>query len=229
MLALPPSAQACSFQDMRLHHGDSLQLQLQFGRNRYYVKFVGCLPGRSVLVTTPTAGGQVLAIRERQSVIARTFSGRSAFAFDAAVLRVCSTPFPYVHLSYPDLVQGVPVRVEPRIRMRMTASACRIAAPGDALPVEITDLSPSGARIDAGERLAGKGEVVRLSFRFTLDQDDAFFVNEVMVRSVREEGRAGSKRLQVFRHGVEFVGMQSNERLLLRTLIYQRLAEGRHD
>ncbi len=220
------NAQECSFEDMRLQAGDALQLQALSGKDRYYVRLVGYLPGRSVLVTAPTTGGRVLLMREGQVLIARAFSGRAAYAFNTEVERVCTLPYPYLHLAFPALVQGVPVRCEPRIRLRMTASVTRTSSPGDPVAVQIVDLSPSGARLDAPERLAGKGEIVRLSFRLKLEQDDAYFVNEAIVRSAREERRAGAGGRRNFLHGIEFVGMQPNERLLLRTLIYQRLAEG---
>ena len=223
---LATNSQQCAFEDIRLHIGDALQLQGASGGDRYYVKLVGYLPGGSVLVTTPTRAGRVLLMREGQSFIARAFSGRSAFAFNTVVHRVCNVPYPYLHLQFPKLVEGVAIRREERIRLRVSASVTVAGATEPATAV-IEDLSPSGARIAARELLADKGEKLQLSFRLKFDQDYASFASGVIVRSVRNDQRgAEGGELQVM-HGVEFVGMQPNERLLLRTLILQRIAEGR--
>jgi hypothetical protein len=226
---LPANTQECGFEDIRLHVGDALQLQSQAGKERHYVKLVGYVPGGSLMVTTPTVDGRVLLMREGQGFVARVFSGRAAFAFNTVVRKVCNTPFPYLHLQFPKVVQGVSVRREARIRLRVIASVTRMRAPGPPVPAVIGDLSPSGARIEAREPLAGKGEVLQVSFRLKLDSDDAYFVSEAIVRSAREEHRGSDGGERSIMHGVEFVGMQPNERLLLRTLILQRLAEGGHD
>jgi hypothetical protein len=224
--ALPASSQQCAFEDMRLQIGDALQLQESTGKDRYYVKLIGYTPGGSVLVATPTLAGRVQLMREGQGFIARAFSGRSAFAFNTVVHRVCNVPYPYLHLQFPKLVEGVAIRREARIRLRVIASVTSISGSGEAIPAVIGDLSPSGARVEAPAALAAKGDRLQLSFRLRLDQDDAYFVIEATVRSVRNEHRGTEgAELQVM-HGVEFVGMQPNERLLLRTLILQRLADG---
>lgn len=226
---LPASSQHCAFEDIRLQIGDALQLQGMTGQERYYVKLIGYTPGGSVLVSTPTLDGRVQLMREGQGFIARAFSGRSAFAFNTAVHRVCNVPYPYLHLSFPKIIEGVAVRREARVRLRVIASVTSGSGSGEPVPAVISDLSPSGARIEAREALADKGDTLQVSFRLRFDQDDAYFVSDAIVRSVRREHRGAEySELQVM-HGVEFVGMQPNERLLLRTLILQRLAEGCRD
>jgi len=227
--ALPASSRQCAFEDMLLQIGDALQLQGATGKDRYYVKLIGYTPNCSVLVTTPTLAGRVQLVREGQGFIARAFSGRSAFAFNTVVHRVCNVPYPYLHLQYPKLIEGVAVRREARIWLRTIASVTSVSGSGKPVPAVIGDLSPSGARIEAPEVLADKGDTLQVSFRLKFDQDDADFVTRAIVRSVRKDhhgAEAGELRVT---HGVEFVGMPSNERLLLRTLILQRLAERRRE
>ena len=222
-------SQECMFDDIRLNVGDALQLQSMSGSDRFYVKLIGYTPGGSVLVTTPTLAGRVLLMREGQGFIARAFSGRAAYAFNTAVTRVCNVPYPYLHLHFPKLVQGVAIRREARIRVRVIASVARSAAPGESVPAAISDLSPSGARIDARELLASKGEGFVVSFRLRFEQEDAYFVIDAIVRSVRKDRRGDDAGEPSFMHGVEFSRMPPNERLLLRTLILQHLAEGGRD
>jgi hypothetical protein len=114
------------------------------------------------------------------------------------------------------------MRGEARIRLRVIASVIRICAPAEPAPAVISDLSPAGACIDARERLAAKGGMLRVSFRLALDEDEVYFVSEAIVRSVRRERRGHGPGELTFMHGVEFVGMHPNERLLLKTL-HQRM------
>lgn len=222
---LPASSRQCAFEDMRLQIGDAMQLQGATGKERYYVKLIGYMPGGSVLVTTPTQAGRVQLVREGQGFLARAFCGRSAFAFNTTVHRVCNVPYPYLHLKFPKLIEGLAVRREARIRLRVIASVTSGSGSGETVPAVIGDLSPSGARIEARQALSGKGGTLQLSFRLRLDQDDAYFVVGAIVRSVKEHRGAEGGAPHVM-HGVEFVGMPPNERLLLRALILQRLADG---
>ncbi len=223
----PANGEGCAFEELQFQVGDALQLQALAGQDLYYVNLIGYAPRASILVSMPTLRERMPLVREGQGFLARAFSGRAAFTFNTTVQRICNVPYPYLHLSFPELVQGVSVRHEPRIRLRMMASATSLSAHGVPVPVTITDLSASGAQIDAREQLAGKRGMLRLTFRLRLGQEEAYFVNDAIVCSVREENRGGEGGEPVFLHGVEFIGIQPNERLLLKTLIGQHVAEGR--
>lgn len=227
--AAKSNAEQVGFEDMRLQVGDPIQLQARSRTERYYVRLIGYAPGRSVLVTKPKLDSWALLTGEDEGFVARAFSGKNAFAFDTSVRRVCNLPFPYMHLAFPERVQGVSVRREARVRLRVIASVTCRSAPAEPRSAVIGDLSPSGARIEARELLAAKGETFQVAFRLKLDGDEAYFLSEAIVRSVTEEPPGVEAREPCIMHGVEFMGMEANERLLLRTLIFQRLAEGGRD
>src|SRR5262245_51544981 len=86
-----------------LQVGETLQIQFMDDETRgtFYVKVIGMLPERSVLVTAPDKGGQPMAVREGRAVLARSYSGEEARGFTCTVLRAQAQPYPYLHLSYP--------------------------------------------------------------------------------------------------------------------------------
>lgn len=219
------SAERSGFDSVRLAPGESLQLQNSANGERYYVRLIGFLPEGSILVTTPKQDGHVLLFREGQNFVVRAFSGKQAFGFNAAIRRVCKVPYPYLHLEYPASIEGVTVRKNPRVRVKVI---CSVSTPANrAAPVAsvITDLSAAGIRIDNGTPLAAVDDIVSVTFRMRLEGDDAHFSLEALVRSVRTEtdAQTGAK---VVVHGMEFVDTPPNEHLLLKTLVYAMLADG---
>ena len=117
----PTSERVVPLDEIKLAIGDSFQIQTQIeqAEARYYVKLVGYLKGRSVLVTIPEAEGRLCYVREGQAFVVRFFAGRNAYAFTANVLKSSSIPFPHMHLSYPSQVRGLVVRAGERVPVRI--------------------------------------------------------------------------------------------------------------
>ncbi len=98
-----------TFDDMKLNAESRLQLEppKQLGSERILVKVIGYLRGVSLLVTAPAAAnGARLQLIEGERVVTRSFSGQNAFAFACTVERVCKLPYEYLHLSFPDVIEG---------------------------------------------------------------------------------------------------------------------------
>lgn len=214
-----------SFESVRLAPGEALQLQNASTGERYYVRLIGYMPEGTILVTTPREDGHVLLFREGQSFVVRAFSGKQAFGFNAAIRRVCNVPYPYLHLEYPASIEGVTVRKNPRVRVRVICSLSTAANRATPAAAVITDLSAAGIRIDNGTPLAAVDDIVHVTFRMRLEGDDAHFSLDALVRSVRTETDAQSgAKLAV--HGMEFIDTPPNEHLLLKTLVYAMLSDG---
>ena len=114
-----------TFDDMRLKAEDRLQLEppQQLSRERFAVKVIGFLRGISLLVTMPiTANGLRLQLMENEKVVMRSFSGQNAFGFACTIQRIGKLPFDYLHLTFPDNIQGSMVRKAPRIKTRIIAA-----------------------------------------------------------------------------------------------------------
>lgn len=217
--------------DMRLRVGDRIQLQppAAIGKERFLVRLLGYLEHGSLLVTAPTLHGLRVPIRERDRVVARVFSSQNAFGFDCTVLRVCKIPYDYLHLSFPEAIQGAVVRKSPRIRTRIIAAVAPPDESAEKVSAVIVNLSADGALVKARRPLAEKDQEIGLSFRVLLHEVEVYLSMRAVVRNAYLEEN-GSDRDDALRHchGVQFLALQPNDRMVLQSLIYQQMIEQPH-
>jgi len=221
-----------TFHDMNLKTGDRIQLQppAQLGHERHVVKLVGYLEPVSVLVTAPMVHGVRLPLLEDEIVVVRVFSGQNAFGFTCTIRRVCKVPFDYIHLSFPNEIQGAVIRKSPRIRIKIIAA---ITDPdkegGEPLSGVIANISSTGARVDAPNPLGETGQRMRLSFRVNLHGMDVYLTTTAIIRSVlRDDAMHDRTQQALVHHGVEFQDLQPNDTMILQSLIYQKMIEQPH-
>lgn len=211
--------------EIKLRIGDSFQIQTQVeqAETRYYVRLIGYLKGRSVLVTVPQAEGRLCMVREGQAFVVRFFAGKNAYAFTASVLRLSSVPFPHMHLSYPPQVRGLVVRSGERVPVRII---CSVATQDDGQTVAaaglLTNLSVGGAMLSAKSRLGRKGDLLAIKFRADVREIDFLASIDATIRSVSQD-ESGE-----YLHGMQFAGLSDDTAIALTALVYQKLAEASH-
>jgi c-di-GMP-binding flagellar brake protein YcgR len=191
-------------------------------------KVIGWVDNVSLLVTTPMVAGLRVPLRDNDKIVARIFSNQNAFAFDTEVMRAVKIPFDHLHLTFPTRIQGAMIRKSPRIKMRLISTISPLPPEGS-IPDEsaprysaiILNVSADGALIQAKQPLAEKNGRVRLAFRVNLHDVDAMLMVNAIVRSLfAEEGKVG-----VMCHGVQFQEMEPNHRMILQSMIYQKMIE----
>ncbi|HEY6896357.1 MAG TPA: flagellar brake protein [Rhodocyclaceae bacterium] len=217
-----------TFQDMRLRVGDRIQLQppATVAQDRYIVKLIGYVDNVGLLVTAPLENGLRVPLRENDKVVARIFSSQKAFGFGSVVARVCKIPYDYLHLSFPDRIQGSVVRKSPRVRTNIIASIAQPEADGnDRQSGIIVNLSADGALLKARQPLSDKGQTIQLSFRVNLHNVDAYLTVNAIIRSAfGDEGKTGNGAA-MFNHGIQFQNLPANDSVILQSLIYQQMIE----
>lgn len=223
-----------TFNDMKLKPEDRLQLQppAQLANERFLVKVIGFLKGGSLLVTAPiTSNGLRLQIREGEKVVMRSFSGQNAFGFACKIERVCKIPYEYLHLSIPDVVQGIVVRKAPRIKTRIIASVqnTRLGNTGEQVSALISNISANGLALDAKRPLGSKGDTLNLTFRVRLHQVDAFLSAKGLICAVLGDDSGNAPKNGLIRHGIEFQDLQPNDSVILQSMIYQQMIESPHN
>ncbi|MDD5300097.1 MAG: flagellar brake protein [Gallionella sp.] len=226
-----------TFDDMKLKVGDRLNLEVpadhdfrskfQSPNERYLVKVIGFLKGASLLVTAPTTVNAQLIGGKK--VIMRSFSGQNAFGFSCSIERICKVPYEYLHLSFPDSVEGIVIRKAPRIKTRIIA-AVQDSKPGTAEQISalISDISASGASLDAKQPLGGKGDILHLSFRMPLHNIDAYLSVKGVIRAVLNGDAADTAKPGLIHHGIEFHELQPNDCVVLQSMVYQQMIENPH-
>jgi c-di-GMP-binding flagellar brake protein YcgR len=211
-----------SLDDIKLSIGDPFQIQTQAeqAENRYYVKLIGYLKGKSVLVTAPQQDGNLCYVKEGQAFVIRFFSGKNAYAFAASVTRASNVPYPHLHLSYPSQVRGLVVRSGDRVNARII---CTVSAPEDtktvAVPGLITNISVGGALLSAKRKLGEKNDLLAVKFRIFIRDIEFYMTLDATICSVAKDESAE------FLHGLRFAGLPNDMAIALTAFVYQKLAE----
>lgn len=210
--------------DMHLHIGEIMQLKpIDAEENdRYLVKLIGYLDKRSILVSTPTLEGQVLFVKEGQAFDVRTFSGKEVYHFTASVVRSCTSPFPYLHLSFPRVVRGLVVRNAARVKVKLICTVSTAGEPERKMPCVLTDLSASGAQLDSQKTLGEIGDELLLSLRLNLFEDDSSYLSltSVVRRIITDEPGITPGSIV---YGISFQTHTSTDRLMLENFIFRNM------
>ncbi len=219
-----PSDDMCHFDEIRLDIGDTLQLQTQSesGQSRYYVKLIGFLKGKSVLVTTPTQDGKVLLLREGQAFVVRMFSGKSVYAFGTTIFKVANVPFPHLHLTYPGQVRGLVVRRGARARVNLIAAVS--GADGRSHAATLLDLSTGGAMLTAKSPMGVKDDRISIKFRVVVGEVEQYLTIPAVLRAVHANATVEGEQPQV-NHGVQFEDLPHAENVVLSAFVYRVLFE----
>ena len=175
-------------------------LQSSAAEVRERVQYIGAVDGQSVMVTHPSRGSQLLMVARGDRVTVKLVAGRSVLSFNTTVARVCSTPFPYLHLSWPRQVNRAPLRKHPRIATNIAGTAM---LNGREAPVRICNLSLDGARLDALSE-AKSGDQFALTFALPGDSRPPLTI-QIAVRNTM--GWEESKQL-----GVQFIDVSDETR-----------------
>ena len=216
--AAAAEVQTRSLAQIQLAPGDHVQLQCLHGQgtDRYQVRMIGFHAPVSLMVTAPVVQGRLVFIKEGQQFLVRGFVGKDAVAYRTRVLKSQLSPFPYLHLAYPEAVQSMRIRSSARVAVDLVASVSSPAGPGAA---RIADLSLGGARMISSKVVAKKDEEVKVSFRINPAGLDVYLTLQGRVRGVQlDETRPGEVAT-----GVEFHSLSEQERLYLTNMVYQNL------
>lgn len=210
------------FEDMRLKAGDRLQMQLPASvtQEKIIVRLIGYLDKQCLLVTSPAGLGWQKPLMEGDRVIARAFLGQGAFGFVSFVDKIIRVPFDYLHLSFPKDVQGLMVRKAPRVKTQIAAV---IETSAGKVEAQVSNLSATGMLLHSVTALGAKGD--ELSVTLPLDLYDV--KTELKLRgkiqavsSAPIEGGGEQHRC-----GLEFLGLQPNETLILQSVVHHELAK----
>lgn len=221
-----------NFDDLRLTSGTVIQLQfINDSRKRYPSRLMGHMEGRSILVTHPVFDGRLLRIRNGQRVIARAMTSSAAMAFTAHVEALCSRPYPYLHLTYPDTVSMNKIRCSPRIPVFMDiniTNLSEIPRSGEK-PARLLDISPTGARLEANVDSVKVGDEISLEGLFRLSGIEKIVNISGLVRAMIAGSAAPTGSMQARDravYGVEFQSVSEDVRLFLQAFVYQQMSAG---
>jgi hypothetical protein len=188
--------------------GDLIQARMPPDAEEFSLRYIGQVPNRSLLVSHPERGGSLIAVRDGQTVMLRGFSGTDIYKAQTRIIRVCLTPFPYLHLKTPSSVVLSRIRKDARATINLPA----VLYVGDTTHNgRILDLSVQGCRVECSRCVLEVGNEVVLGFRVVLEQESLTLTLTAMVRSEASGDNSNS-------YGLQFVDTTLFDKLALRAL-----------
>lgn len=210
----------CSFAQMRLRVGDQLHLDLpsMVSHKKYSVTLVGWLEGQSVIVTAPRSANVSRIVHSGDTVVLRTFAGMNVYAFQANILLTPTSPFQYLHLSFPQRVDSVAIRSAVRCRLHLPITLTTGSKASDGA---ILNIGANGALIESHHALE-KGGDVSLVTAFELHGVPVTLELAGEVRSVKPAGLLKNAPAQ---YGIQFLNLKPKDRLILGSLVSKHIQD----
>ncbi|MCL4470007.1 MAG: flagellar brake protein [Gammaproteobacteria bacterium] len=222
---LPPS-EMFPPQGIKPQVWERVQLRL-LGRDiqaHHYARLIGYIRDQSILVTTPVDAGQRVIMVDGERVEVRMVTGSNIYVFQSVILRACISPSHYFHLAYPARVRVQKLRKSPWARVDLSASVTN--PQGVQEVAHIVNLSLSGAQIHSPGMLGGKNDPLRITFHLSVDELETTLVLDALIQHVRPAKSGQNWEQPLLEYGVEFCNIFPQDALWLRSLVYQRIAEG---
>jgi c-di-GMP-binding flagellar brake protein YcgR len=217
------------FDDMRLQVGERVQIELRpaHDHEHHFTTLIGYLKGHSLLVKTPIVNGLPLPVTDGAMVEVRAFSGSTVFTFQCEVLRVCVSPFAYLHLSFPTLIRGAVIRKSERVRVNIPArvASMKKGEHEEWLPASIANIGTGGALIESRHELGDPNEVIRAAFSFNVEPDDyeaSMSVQAIIHKVTRAIVPDAAERTVIY-YGVQFRDLRPGQSVVLQNLVDQHL------
>jgi c-di-GMP-binding flagellar brake protein YcgR len=223
--------QEFTFESMNLQVGVRLQF-ITYRRIKpvqYFSTLVGYVKDEYLIVKVPIENGMPVGLVEGERITIRVFSGMNVCSFACTVQRVFDRPMLYVHLSFPDTIQGTSLRAAMRVKVDIPAQVLPAQAGAAAVDCTLTNISVSGARIESPHSLAEDGSGITLEFGLPspLGDGDMRVRTQAAVRNVialRKEDGA-----EFFAYGVQFLDLDQVHHTMLQNLTYEVLLADRQN
>lgn len=236
-LATPPAStdttpQPLPFEAMHLQVGGRIQFitHRTIKPLRYFSSVIGYLKDEYLILKTPLDNGVPIGLDEGDKLTIRVFSGVSVCSFSCSVLRVFGRPLHYVHVSFPDAIEGTSLRTAMRVKVTIPAQlACRDQPQ---VPIHIVNLSVSGALIESPGMLTPDDDGVALTFTLLAPPDRRPMRIEARARVQnvsmgKPTSGSGGGQDEVYTYGLQFVDLEAIHYALLQNLIYEALISDR--
>jgi len=209
--------------EFRAISGDLIQLDPfpKKDERRYATRVIGMIGSQSLLVTVPVNKGNYIIVRPDQMFTARMMHSNEIVGFQTQVLKVLSSPSPYMHLRVPTEFEARQVRqsrrcqVEQAVMIRPNNS--------DKKKALLDDISVDGARIISHHDLGQKGEAVRvyLSLKLFGRQFDLTVVTTIRRHNLNRDG--------LNEYGTSFTDLPDQSLLILGGWVNEMLLQQVYD
>lgn len=187
-------------------------------------KFIGMNTGRSILISTPMKNDRAILVRMDQEVNISFIASNHACVFTSSIRHICTTPFNYLHLRFPNKVQAGEIRnstrVEANIRVQVINKTNSSWAPTSGL---ITDLSTTGAKLEALAACADLEDELILTAKVTVGKMSRIVKWKATIKA---EIQHFDSKNAVAAYGIEFGKLTDLDYLSLYAFVNTQVANG---
>ncbi len=214
------------FEDMKLIYGYPLQLQTSNSAGqpeRFSCRLIGCLPGRSILLSVPKLAGKLVRFRPGQKVVARLMVDNGIGIFASTVETQTAEPYPILHISYPDNVNFKGIRGATRVAIDQSVDVVNLTGASDkTISASMIDVSVTGARVETVTAFAAIGDKIQIAMSVGVANIIRNLTLEAIIRScgdVDPQSPSGA-----IAYGIEFIEPEEDARLLLYAYVYAQIS-----
>jgi hypothetical protein len=215
------------FEELKLTYGYPLQLQtstLSGQPERFSCRLIGCLPGRSVLLSVPKQAGKLAKFKVGQKIVVRLMIDNGIGIFASLVESQTQDPYPILHLSYPESVTFKGIRGATRVAVREKIEVTNISVEAK-LKVSgfISDMSISGTRIELGDDIAEIGDTLELRAQVDIRDVKRELILTGVIRS-RVDPTDNLSEGVLVSYGLEFANQPDEQRLVMYAYVFNQMA-----
>ena len=231
MSSTPPAeakTQEYEFEQMNLQVGGRIQFitHRTIKPVQHFSSLIGWVKDEYMIVKVPFENGAPIALGEGDKLTIRVFSGVNVCSFACTVLRVFQRPLFYVHLSFPNSIQGTSLRTAMRVKVDIPA---QVTTSAGSTSVFLVNLSVSGALIESSRPLVEGEPSVGLSFYLIAQPGNRQVrINPTAtIRNINTVKPATADKEEVYTYGVQFVDLDPMHYTMLQNLTYEALIADR--
>jgi hypothetical protein len=215
------------FEELKLTYGYPLQLQtatLAGQPERFSCRLIGCLPGRSILLSVPKQAGKLIKFRAGQKIVVRLMIDNGIGIFAGIAESQTQDPYPILHLSYPETVTFKGIRGATRVAVREKIEVTNISVESKIKASGfISDMSISGTRIELSDDIAEIGDILELRAQVDIRDVKRDLILTGVIRS-RVDPTDNLGEGVLVSYGLEFTSQTDEHRLVMYAYVFNQIA-----
>lgn len=209
----------------QVHMGESqyvqyLRMNYPGTQDGFMVRYFGAAAGQSLFVAAPMENDSMVFVKEGDTFDFKSFYGQAIYSFTAIIEKVCFSPFPYLHIKWPDrsLMQKTTVRESRRVQLELPCSIVHTGTGGREQKISglITNLSHGGAELGLTQALPETVNLFRMVFRVALTEERYLLELNAQIVSRRAASHGDAFP---YRYGIRFEQVPRETQLLLYAFV----------
>lgn len=187
------------------------------------VTLIGFLHAQSLIVSLPKREDHIVQVDRGDELIIRFSKEDTIYAFNSSIMEIKQTPYPHVHLTYPENIQAKLLRRGNRVDVDKHALQLKIREKDFDTTVTIADISEYGAKLTSDSNLGQPEE--KLTIELDLPQyPEKVELNCRICHTQCYIDEDSNK--EAYCHGIEFFELNTMARSFINSFIHENIVRG---